>query len=119
MANDRRRYRVAQQIRSTLATFLIHSPDSRFGMVTLTSVALSPDLKIAKIYWVVTGGPARISEATEAFEAAKKFFRKEMGKKLELRFVPELRFFYDDTLDTVDEVDRLLERAKASGDQKE
>ncbi len=88
-------------------------------MVTLTSVSLSPDLKIAKIYWVVTGGQDRVDEVAEAFDAAKKFFRKEMGKKLELRFVPELRFFYDNTLDTVDEVDRLLERAKASGAQKE
>jgi ribosome-binding factor A len=119
MANERRRFRVAQQIRTNLASLLLHTADERFSMVTLISVSLSPDLKIAKVYWVVNGGPPRILSVTEAFEGARGFFRREMGKQLGLRHIPDLRFFYDETLDTVEEVDRLLDKAGISAPDKD
>lgn len=111
MANQRRAYRLADKVRTVVANELIRAADPRFNLVTITSVVVSPDLRHAKIYWVVTGGEARIAEAREAFDRAGGSFRRMIGKELGVRFVPEVHFYYDDTLDTVEEVERLLSRA--------
>ena len=117
MANTRRVYRVAQQIRSQLAQLLLYMQDERFSLVTITAVVVSPDLKIAKVYWVVSDSEKRKGPVEEAFSGAAKHLRKELAHSLELRVVPELRFYYDTTLDTVEEVDRLL--AKVGDDRSE
>ncbi|MCB0337310.1 MAG: ribosome-binding factor A, partial [Bdellovibrionales bacterium] len=51
---------------------------------------------------------------TKAFESASGSFRNTIGKALELRRVPSLRFYYDDTLDTLEEVERLLQKTHQS-----
>lgn len=94
--------------------------DPRFFLVTITSVVVSPDLRNAKIYWMVTGGRDRAPEVEEAFESAHGHFRRLVGKELGVRFVPELKFFYDDTLDTAEEVERLFKRIqKPEGEHEE
>lgn len=119
MANNRRVYRVAQQIRSQLAQLLLHMQDERFSLVTITAVVVSPDLKVAKVYWVVSDSTTRRKAVEQAFEGAARHLRKELAHSLELRVVPELRFYYDTTLDTVEEVDRLLAKAWDAGRSKE
>ena len=85
--------------------------DPRLGLVTITSVVVSPDLRHAKVYWMAGGDSARIAEVEEGFASAGGLFRRALGKELGVRFVPEIKFYYDDTFDTRDEVDRLLSRA--------
>jgi ribosome-binding factor A len=80
---------------------------------------ISPDLRQAKVYWVVSfpsdaDREARIAEVNEAFGNAEGLFRRLLGKELGIRFVPILRFYYDDTLDTVEHVERLMGRIKPS-----
>jgi len=117
MANQRRAFRVAEQIRALIATELQHVSDPRLEMVTITSVVSSPDLRYAKIYWMVTGGgvsnagETRRAEVEAGFESANGFFRRLLAKELGVRFTPEIKFYYDDTYDTTNEVDRLLARA--------
>lgn len=112
MAERRRVYKVADKIRAVLANQLLRSGDPRFNLVTLSAVTVSPDLRYAKVYWVVTGGKERAEEVQEAFESAASHFRRQVGSELKTRLTPELKFFYDDTFDTVDEVERLLARIK-------
>ena len=85
--------------------------------MTITSVMVSPDLRNAKVYWVVSllgeaDRSERIAEVQEAFESAAGFFRKLCSKQLGIRFTPELRFYYDDTLDTVEHVERLMAKIR-------
>lgn len=110
MPNQRRVYRVAEKIRNVVALELNDMADPRFSMVTITSVVVSRDLGHAKVYWVVTGGKERIAEVEEAFRSAEGIFKRAIGKELGIRFVPEVKFFYDETLDTCEEVERLLSR---------
>ncbi len=119
MARNRRVFQIAERIRELTAQYLIQSADPRFNLVTITSVMVSPDLGSAKVYWVVSflsdvDRQARIDEVDEAFEAAQGHLRSTLGKQLGIRFVPQLRFYYDDTLDTVEQVERLMGRIKAS-----
>lgn len=110
MANKRRTFRVSEKIRTLLASELLRMADPRFSLVTITSVVTSSDLRYAKIYWMASGGKERIDEVNEAFKSAEGVFRRLLGKELGIRFVPEMRFFYDDTLDTFSQVDELLAR---------
>jgi ribosome-binding factor A len=117
MAGSRRVYQVAERIKELLAEHLIHTADPRFSLVTITSVMVSPDLRQAKAYWVVSfpsdaDREARIAEVEEAFQSAEGLFKRRLGKELGIRFVPAIRFYYDDTLDTVEQVERLMGRIK-------
>jgi ribosome-binding factor A len=119
MAGNRRVYQVGERIRELIANHLLHTADPRFNLVTITSVMVSPDLRSAKVYWVVSflsgqDRQERIQEVTDAFSSAERLFRGMLGKPLGIRFVPELKFFYDDTLDTAENVERLMEKIKPS-----
>ena len=123
MTKQRRVFQVAEKIRNKIASELYQLVDSRFQLVTVTSVVVSPDLGRAKVYWVTSGDEARIAEVQEAFEKAAGHFRHIVGKDLGTRFVPELKFFYDDTLDTSEKVEQLFakirqaDEARASEDE--
>jgi ribosome-binding factor A len=112
MVSDRRTYKVAEKLRGLLSRELITISDSRFFLVTITSVVVNQDLSEAKVYWSVTGGKERLSEVTEAFNSSATFIRKNIARNLGLRSVPRLRFYYDDTVDTMAEVGRLLAKVK-------
>lgn len=101
---------MAEKIRNLVALELNKVADPRFSLVTISSVMVSPDLRYAKVYWMVSGGKERIAEVEEAFQSAQGLFKRLLAKELGVRFVPELRFFYDDTLDTCEEVERLIAR---------
>lgn len=124
MAGSRRVYQVGERIRELIANHLLHTADPRFTLVTITSVMVSPDLRSAKVYWVVSSisgqdRQERIAEVSDAFQSAEGLFRKMLGKPLGIRFVPELKFFYDDTLDTAENVERLIARIKPAEEASE
>lgn len=112
MANKRRTYRLAEQIREMIAWQLQRAADPRFNMVTITSVVVSPDMKNAKAYWVVSGSKDNIPEVTDAFESAAGLFKRSLAKELKLRFIPSIKFFYDDTFDVSDSVNKLFEKIR-------
>ena len=114
MSSKRRTYRVGEKLQTILARELQRVGDNRFELVTISSVMMSPDLKVANIYWVASGGAARREEVQEAFDGAAGRFRRAAAADLGVRFVPELRFFYDDTLDTAEQIERLLVRVRES-----
>ncbi len=82
--------------------------DPRVGLVTITGVKMSPDLREARVYWTVHGELAVRKETARGIEAARGFLRREVGATLGLRVVPELRFTYDEAIDRGDRIERLL-----------
>lgn len=115
MATRRRVFKVAERVRELIAEELQRVADPRFHLVTITSAVVSPDLRHVKIYWMATGDAERHSEVSEAFEGAHGMFKRTLGRALGTKFVPEIRFYYDDTLDASDEVDRLLAKIRTPG----
>lgn len=114
MSSRRRTFRIAEQVREILAWEIQRAADPRFHLVTITSVVLSPDLRSGKVYWIVSGDEDKRDDIAEAFEAASGHFKRALSKGLKLRFIPELIYFYDDTLDITDNVARLLEKARVN-----
>ena len=119
MAKQRRVHKIAEQIRNSIAMQLQRMADPRLSLVTITSAVVSPDLRNAKVYWMVGGDEERRAEVGEAFESAAGIFRRAIAAELGIRFVPELKFYYDDTFDTSDSIDRLFARIRAEGEARE
>lgn len=73
--------------------------DPRIGFISITGVDVSPDLENAAIHVSILGDEKKKQEAMNGLYSATKFIRGELGKRLELRFVPEIRFVRDDSLE--------------------
>lgn len=81
------------------------------GMITVTGVKVSPDLGVAKVYLSVfpsKGSPAVLEHVKERMH----HLRGELGKRVgrQMRVIPELLFYLDDSLDRAEEIDRLLKK---------
>jgi ribosome-binding factor A len=87
--------------------------DPRVEMATISRVKISTDLRIADIYITVFGDKHRISETMEGFKNSKGFIKKKIAPKLGLKFMPELRFFHDDSFDKAAKMDALIQSAVA------
>ncbi len=83
---------------------------SEMGFITVTKVAMSPDLRLAKIYLSIFGD-AKVKERTLfLLNEAKKDIRQFIGGKVRLKFTPEIAFFVDDTMDYVANIEELLKK---------
>jgi len=111
MANKRQE-RLNQQFKREISELLrTQVRDPRVGLPTVTQVDVTPDLWMARIY--VRPDPARGEDADvdalmEGLEAAAPFIRRELGKVLRIRRVPELRFEADRTLEQAMRIERIL-----------
>jgi len=100
MTRFARSERVGRHIRNTLADILRRDvKDPRLKLVTITGVDVSPDLRLAKIYYATTGDDEKIRRVQNGFDRARPFIKKRLGQELGLRYMPEIRFYYDDSLD--------------------
>lgn len=108
-----RQLKVARQIQRDLGEIfqLMGNTLSQGKMVTITSVRVSPDLSLAKVYLSIF--PSENSKAfLEHLQPKIKNIRNELGKRIknQVRIVPELAFFIDDSLDYVQHIDELLNK---------
>ena len=78
--------------------------------VTVTDVEVTPDLSFARIYVTMLGDEQVRGGVLEALAHASGFIRRELGQRLDLREVPDIRFVYDASLDRGARVDELLRR---------
>jgi len=81
-------------------------------LITVTGVEVSPDLKQAKVFFSLLGSKEEDKEqragVADALEHSKGFFKRELGKRLRLKFPPDLSFHYDASGDYGDRIERLL-----------
>ena len=111
----KRASRVAEGIREELSLLLTtRVRDPRLSGVLVSLVALTDDLRSARVYFrLLEGGDGdRIEAAKTGLSKAAGLLRKELGAKLKLRVVPELRFTYDEGQEARDRIDALLEEVR-------
>jgi ribosome-binding factor A len=107
--SGRRSERVAEDIREEVAGIIARGlKDPRIGFVTVTRVGLTPDLRIAHVNVGVLGDQGERAKSLAGLKQAKGFIRRELGKRIRMRHVPELVFHYDEGLDATDRVAQLL-----------
>jgi ribosome-binding factor A len=82
------------------------------GLVTITSVRMSNDLQVAKVFLSIYGGKVSPGKFLPLVEEKAGMLRSHIGKAIKLRFTPELRFFLDDTLEQMERIQNLINTAK-------
>lgn len=114
--------RVAEAISHELALLLLQKVrDSRISQVTISKVQMSPDLKRAKVYFLVPKGVSA-AKAKKGMERARGFFRTSLAKALNLRYTPDLVFFYDHQNEEIERLDELfaqISRERRAGEDGE
>lgn len=108
-----RQLKVSKEIQRDMAEILRSKGMAAFGgaMLTVSGVKISPDLSVAKIYLSIFPS-SKTKETMETIEQMSKQLRGELGRKMakQLRIIPELTFFVDDSLDYVERIDELLKK---------
>ena len=115
MSQGSRPDRVADQIRGELALLLareVHDPG--IGFVTLTRVHVSPDLQQARVMYTALGDEKSRASSARALERAAPFLRRQIGGRLRLKRVPELKFVYDESIAGQDRIEQILKDLSAS-----
>ena len=109
MTSFARSERVAQNMQKALMDILKRNiKDPRLEMVTITKIKLTNDLKIARIYFAAAGSQKSIQDAEKGFKSAHGYLKRTLGRELELRYMPKLEFFYDDSFDYASKINQLF-----------
>jgi ribosome-binding factor A len=113
MVKSKRSEKVGDLIRKEISQILLEElKDPRIGFVTVTKVALSDDLRIAKVYYSVFGGEQDKEASYEGLESARGYIKRELGKRVRLKYMPEITFMFDDSLEYGEHIEGLLRDVK-------
>ncbi len=110
MVRSFRKERLNERIKELISELVSNRiKDPRIGLVTITSVSVTPDFATAKVYFTVMGDETVRSETRKGLESAKNYLRMAVGRELKLRQSPELRFAYDETLDRAMRIGEVID----------
>lgn len=108
---SQRQLRVGELIRRTLSEVLargdVHDPELNAMSITVGEVRTSPDLRVATAFVLPLGGAGK-DQVVELLARNKSELRRMVGKKLALKFTPDLRFRVDETFDRMDDTRRMF-----------
>jgi len=93
--------------------------DPRIGFVTVTSVEVTPDIRYARIFVSVLGSAEETKQTLTVLNKARGFIRAELGKRIRLRYTPEVEFRFDESIGHGARIMELLEEVKEAEDEHE
>ena len=112
--------RVGALLQAALSEVLLRGvKDPRIGMVTITGVKISPDLKHASVFVSTLGDAAAQARTLAGLASARPYLQSQAGRKLGLRFTPELRFEIDPSIGIAARLEELLRSDRPSGEDDE
>jgi ribosome-binding factor A len=86
--------------------------DPRVGFVTITDAEVTPDLRQARVFFTVLGDASGREETGKALNRAAGFVRSEFARRAQMRYVPEIRFEYDQGVERGLRISQLLEQIR-------
>ncbi|BCA79520.1 ribosome-binding factor A [Desulfuromonas sp. AOP6] len=105
----KRTQRVGEEIQKEISSLLLNGlKDPRIGFVTITNVDVTADLQIAKVYFTVMGDETARKNSEKGLNSSIPFIRRELGKRLRLRHVPDIVLKYDTSLEYGNRIESLL-----------
>ena len=109
MSSQLRVEKLQELIKQEMSKMLLKEiKDPRIGFVTVTDVEMTGDLREAKIYVSIMGNEEKVKESLEGLQSALGFIRREIGKRVRLRFTPTISFALDTSLDYSEHIQKLL-----------
>ena len=101
--------KVADLIKAEVSDILLREVnDPQVRKMTVTGVKVTDALHQASVFFVQTGENSCSDETTKGLQRATGFLRRELGKRLRLRYVPEIKFIFDESFEYGDRINRLL-----------
>ncbi len=117
MKQEGRGKRVAEEIRKKIADLLLKGvKDPRIGFVSVMEVRMSPDLRYATVYVSLFGSEKERKSSLIGLQQSSGWIRREIGRTLRLRYIPEIRFEADTTLDTAFRLEEVFKEIHAEQD---
>jgi ribosome-binding factor A len=112
-----RNARLNEQFKREISNILSQKVrDPRIGPVVVTDVRVTPDLWLARVFVRFLDESGDPSDTLRGLEAASSFVRRELGKVLRIRRIPELRFLHDTTLDSALRIEEVLKEVLPAAD---
>jgi len=109
MMDFKRASRVSDLIKVEISDILLKRvKDPRIGPITITGVKLTDDLRLARIFFVEMGKDTCRDEVRAGLQKATGFLKRELGKRLQLRYIPEIVFVYDESFAYGSRIEKLL-----------
>jgi len=106
--------RVAGEVQKELADLLIRKlKDPRLDGVLISGVKMTTDLQLANVYFSVSGDKEQRQNAQKGLQSATGFIRQELGRRMELRYTPNIRFFYDASFDYGERIENLIRELRS------
>lgn len=104
-----RSHRVGEAIHKEISALIVKGlKDPRIGFVTITAVEVTPDLHLARVYFTTLGEEKSRLETEKGLKSSVPYLRRELGRRLRMRYVPDLLFQYDASLEYGNRIDSLL-----------
>lgn len=118
--NIKRINRISEEVKKALSEILYNGlKDPRVTtMTTITDVKVTKDLSYANIYISVLGDAKAKEDSLKGLRSAKGFIRSEIGRKVDLRHVPEPIFHLDETLEHASHITKLIKKVKEEDDSR-
>jgi ribosome-binding factor A len=106
----RRPDKVGVVIKEEISRMLLREvKDPRIGFVTITGVKVSRDLRSVKVYFSVLGDQSAREDSVRGLNSAMGFMRRELGRRLRLRYVPDIVFSFDPSLEHMSRLTELIQ----------
>ncbi len=86
--------------------------DPRLKMTTITGVEVSRDLRLARIYFTTPDGDKKKEAAIKGFNSAQGFIKRTLANELDLKYMPDIKFFYDQSIEYGSHIDSLIKLTK-------
>jgi ribosome-binding factor A len=93
--------------------------DPRLGLVTITGVKMSPDLREARVYWTVHGDAEQRKQTAKGLANARGYLRRHCATELKLRVTPELHFTHDEAIDRGARIEELIRKVHQEEKERE
>jgi len=115
----KRSEKIADLIQKEISHMLVRTlKDPRIGFVTITKVAVSEDCRLAKVYFSVTGSPDERERSTDGLNSAKGYVRKELGRRIRMKYIPEIIFQFDPSIEYAIHIGEVIEHIKKEREDK-
>ena len=109
MSSQLRIEKLQELIKQEMSKMLLREiKDPRIGFVTVTDVEMTGDLREAKIFVSIMGNDEQVKNSWDGLQSALGFIRREIGKRIRLRFTPEISFELDKSLDYSEHIQKIL-----------
>ena len=115
MPQGARRARVAEEFREVLAEEIQRLKDPRIGFVTVTGVQVTADLRRAWVSYTVLGDEKQQRATRAGLRSATPHLRRELGRQVRLRALPEIEFQLDQTIAEFEHIEELIARLHTEG----